>query len=237
MKVNILLCDTFPGILPEYIESYESMFVNMFRDVDKDVETRTYYTYLGELPSLDDTEGLYLITGSNAGAYDKLPWIKSLLEWIRKADERRIKLTGICFGHQCVAQALGGKVVRSEKGWGIGARRSVVSDPYLLNYFKDGTMTLLYNHHDQVAAMPESAECMASSEFCPCEAMRIGNHIMTFQGHPEFTTKYLNHLLKNFSDNEPEEVRSAAQKSMLLERGQGAVITRLLLDWASNTDE
>lgn len=233
MTIHILLCDTFPGLLPPYIPSYTSMFTKLFNSVQPNIQYRVYRTMDGELPDLNTPFGLYLITGCNLSAYDHINWIQQLLKWIKQAYECKAKLTGICFGHQCIAQALGGRVERAPQGWGTGLRESHVVDPTTLTYFPDQTMRLLYNHHDQVVALPENATLVATSTFCPIESFRMGNHILTFQGHPEYVPEYSRHLLENFAADEPLEVRQAALNSLTKNEHQGHIVGRMLLDFVN----
>lgn len=234
MTINILLCDTFPGLLPPYIPSYASMFMRLFDSIETGLKYKVYNTMDGELPDVDTVDGLCLITGCNQSAYDDTAWIKRLLNWIVKADEAKVKLTGICFGHQCVAQALGGQVEKAPQGWGTGVRESHVVDATIKEYFPDGNLRLLYNHHDQVVALPNNAELVATSEFCPIESLRIGKHILTFQGHPEYIPEYAVHLLMDFADNEPLPIRQKALRSIGDMQHHGQTVARLLLDFARN---
>lgn len=233
MTIHILLCDTFPGLLPSYIPSYVSMFFKLFDSLQQNIQYRVYRTMDGELPDLNNPDGLYLITGCNLSAYDHINWIQQLLKWIESANECKAKLTGICFGHQCIAQALGGKVERAPQGWGTGIRESRIVDEMALPYFPDQTMRLLYNHHDQVVVLPDNAKLVATSDFCPIESYRIGNHILTFQGHPEYIPEYNRHLLENFSDDESFDVRQSALYSLKNMKHQGNIVGRMILDFAN----
>ena len=78
-KINILLCDTFPGLLPPEISSYASMFREMFRAVDGSLEFEVFPVMAGVLPKELEKDELYLITGSNSSAYDDDPWILELI--------------------------------------------------------------------------------------------------------------------------------------------------------------
>ncbi len=232
-QINIILCDTFPGLLPEWIPSYVSMFTRMFGDAAgwRQLSYKVYEAMNGQLPGELHADELYLVTGCNLSVYDDIGWIKDLLAWIAKADRAKARLVGICFGHQAVAEALGGKVLRSEKGWGIGVRESVVIDPAARKYFPHKTLRLLYNHHDQVVRLPEGAVVVAESAFCPYESMRIGSHILTFQGHPEYVPQYEEHLIHNFADGELEDVKRAALHTLSHMDHQGHAVAEWILQW------
>ena len=228
--INILLCDTFPGLLPESIPSHEYFFEKRFHSVNPNIIFKVYRTLDGELPEHPVCHEIYLITGSNNAAYDDLPWILSLQEWIRKAAARKVPLVGICFGHQVIAQALGGQVERYAGGWGVGIREMEVLDADLLFFFPDKKMCLIVNHHDQVTRLPEGAIPLATSDFCRYEGFRIGRHILTFQGHPEFTVDYERHLILNHAENEDDTVKRRALESLETMEAQGEVVAEVLLE-------
>ena len=228
-KVNILLCDTFPGLLPENIPSYESMFVKLFHSVNQNITFEVFCALDGELPDHPAADELHLITGSNNAAYDDSPWILGLQDWVRKVASLKVPLVGICFGHQLIAQALGGRVERFAGGWGVGTRESQILDEQLRTYFPDGRLRLIVNHHDQVMRLPEGASPLATSDFCRYEGFRIGHHILTFQGHPEFTVDYERHIILNHSENEDDTVKQQALKTLEEMEAQGEVVARFLL--------
>ena len=228
-KINILLCDTFPGLLPPEIPSYASMFREMFRAVDGSLEFEVFPVMAGVLPKELKKDELYLISGSNSSAYDSDSWILELMQWVRDAASLHIKLAGICFGHQVIAQALGGEVKRYAGGWGIGIRESVITDEIMHPYFPNNRLRLLYNHHDQVTVLPPDAIAIAHSDFCRYEGFRIGHHILTFQGHPEFTSEYELHLIRNHAQEEDEHVKSEAVKSIKHWNHQGHAVAHFIL--------
>ena len=229
-RVNILLCDTFPGRLPAFIPNYESLFMDLFASIGEQVNYRVFQTWQGELPTVVNADEIYLVPGSLDAAYDDKPWIVALLQWIEKAYVRGARLMGVCFGHQAIARALGGAVRQFAGGFGVGVRASRVIDRDMKTYFPGQEMRLLYSHHDQVVALPQDAELCATSDFCENESFRIGHQVITFQGHPEFTVAYSRHLLTNCSDDVDPVVRSAALLSLDGMPPQGDIAARFALD-------
>lgn len=230
MKLNILLCDTFPGLLPANIPSYEWMFTSLFDKVRGDLTYKIYNVFNGELPTTLSTNDIYLITGSNVSAYDDITWVNELKQWIVKATDQKVKLAGICFGHQIIAEALGGKVEKATNGWGAGIRTSQVVDKMFVTTFPNKKIRLLYNHHDQVTKLPSDATLIATSDFCPNEAYRIGTNIISFQGHPEFSEQYEAHLLQDFpNDGESNDVKIKALQSMSREEPQSVLVANTML--------
>ncbi len=229
-RINILLCDTFPGRLPDFIPNYESLFMDLFAAIGEQVTYRIYQTWQGELPQDINTDEIYLVPGSLDSAYSDKPWIVELLKWIERAYALGARLMGVCFGHQAIARALGGTVEPYEGGFGAGIRASQVLDEQMKSYFPNDQMHLLYSHHDQVMTLPPGAVRCATSDFCRNESFRIGHQVVTFQGHPEFTVAYSRHLLLNCCDDVEQSVRVNALKSLELLEPQGPNAARFALD-------
>jgi GMP synthase-like glutamine amidotransferase len=123
MELAILETGRPPGDLAERFGSYPAMLARMLGD---GFELKTYDVAAGELPTDTGAHNAYLITGSPAGVYEPLPWVEPLSEFIRDARDRR--MVGVCFGHQVMAQALGGEVEKSDKGWGVGLHRYSIDE-------------------------------------------------------------------------------------------------------------
>lgn len=151
---------------------------------------REYKIAKGEWPLAFDECKVWVITGSSKGAYDELPWILQLKKWIQEAHAKKHKILGICFGHQIIAQALGGEVSKSSKGWGVGVKTFEIISAKQWMKPAQSKLSLLFSHQDQVISLPDGAELLAQNEFCPHQMFQIGEHILTLQGHPEFTVEF-----------------------------------------------
>ncbi|MFT5193236.1 MAG: GMP synthase-like glutamine amidotransferase [Cellvibrionaceae bacterium] len=145
----------------------------------------------------------YIITGSPVGAYDTLPWIPKLMQFIRNTHAAGIKMVGICFGHQILAHALGGEAKKSEKGWGMGLREFTLETddrPDWLTLPADsGECNLYFCHQDQVVQLPKNAKRLAGSEFCPNAMFTLDDQILGMQGHPEFTKQTMDVTVDYFT--------------------------------------
>lgn len=231
-KIVLLVCDQFPGILTPDIPSYEWMFERVFTQADDTCRFKVYQTWLGELPSPDiEEDAIYLITGSNNSAYDNVAWVVKLRYWIKQAYTRGCLLAGICFGHQVIAEALGGKVQRSPKGWGIGLRSSQIVDSVFKDIAGSVSFTVLYDHHDQVVKLPQDAVLVSRSDFCPLESFRIGRQVLTLQGHPEFTNAFISHWIKDCAPDEPLSIKENALASMASMENQGVKVAGWIMQF------
>ena len=214
MKLGILRTDAVrPELKPEYGE-YPDMFIALLRHSDPNLEYAVYDVELGEYPVDIDEVDAYLITGSKSSVYEDKRWIIELMEFVRELNRRHKKLLGFCFGHQLVAQALGGKTERSAKGWGVGLHTHRFTTVPSWHDQGDVDLNILVSHQDQVVAVPDSARVLAGSEFCENAVCQIGDHILTFQGHPEFVPQYSRELLSIRRERIGEEAYAAGVSSL-----------------------
>jgi GMP synthase-like glutamine amidotransferase len=134
-----------------------------------------------------------IITGSAAGVYEGDVWIGELLDWIRAA-KGQMKLVGVCFGHQAMAQALGGRVEKSERGWGVGLHRYQVASPEPWMTPAAATVAIPASHQDQVVEAPSDARVLLRSDFTPFAGLAWGEDAISIQPHPEFTPAFATEL-------------------------------------------
>lgn len=181
MHLHILDCDRVDPELLHIAGQYGDMFETAFRQC-RDHWTYTHYvTIHGELPKIIPGDG-YLITGSRADSFSDEAWVVDLREWIGKAHQAGVAVVGVCFGHQVIAHAMGGRAGRAG-AWGLGRMPAKATDlPF-------DAANILVSHQDQVLALPPGATHLMGSEFCPNFSFRIGRMIGV-QGHPEFTPTY-----------------------------------------------
>ena len=184
MKIGILLT----GHPPEEIangERYDAYFRRLLGE-----ETFDYATFSvvdGEFPEApQDCDG-WLITGSRHGAYEDHDWIPPLEDFIRACYAARQPMIGVCFGHQIIAQAMGGTVVKFDKGWSVGR----------VEYDIDGQrMAINAWHQDQVIRVPEGARVIGSSDFCENAALVYDDLMLTIQPHPEYGDEFVEGLIE-----------------------------------------
>lgn len=137
-----------------------------------------------QLPAAERFDA-YLITGGKFSVFEELDWQDRLFDFIRQVHAAQIKLIGICYGHQAIAHALGGKVERSPKGWGVGIMPvDVVRETGFASLGSD--IMLHAMHQDQVSQPPEGAVVFLSSDFCPISGFTLGQHFLAIQQHPDF---------------------------------------------------
>ena len=210
LRIGLLVCD---HVRPEFIRisgDYEDMFRRLFAD-DDDVEVVAYDAVNGELPADPAQVDAWMTTGSRHSVNDDLSWIRDLEGFVRKVADAGVPFVGICFGHQLIAKALGGSVVRSDHGWGIGVQEVEVNEDLGLG----DSYRVLTSYQDQVATLPPGGEILGWNEHCPVSVMSVGSTILGIQGHPEFEAAYSAALMESRRGNLiPEETVDAGLASL-----------------------
>ena len=191
MRIAILETGAPPGRLRETHGDYPAMLRGI---LDGAGEFETFDVQRGEYPDPPDYDAM-LVTGSPAGVYDDLPWVAPLLDWLRAA-KGRSKIVGICFGHQAMAQAFGGQVIKSPKGYGLGLHAYQVENRAPWMAAGGDAVSVAVSHQDQVVELPPGATVLAGSDFTPYGALDYGEGAISFQQHPEFDVPFSKALVE-----------------------------------------
>ena len=230
MRIGILQCDATNENFRDEHGDYPEMFISLFQSIDPELQFTVFDMRLEQYPQTPQECDAYLITGSRFSVYDDEAWIRKLEKFVVELHSEKHPLLGICFGHQMIARALGGKTEKATQGWGVGVqsyRKTKIKSwlkPDLENF------SLCASHQDQVTQLPLGAELIAESEFCPNAAFRIDDHILTFQAHPEFEKAYSKVLLVLREQNLGPEIFAAGVKS-LDQSIQPQVITNWMINF------
>lgn len=180
-----------PAALQPIHGDYPSMFADL---LGQGFETQAFDVQAGDLPDAAAFDGA-IITGSAAGVYEDHVWIPPLLDWIRNA-RGRTRLVGVCFGHQAMAQALGGRVEKSGRGWGVGLHRYQVIEAQSWMVPSLSEIALSASHQDQVVVKPEDARVTLASDFTPYAGLAWGDDAISLQPHPEFSRAFTGALVE-----------------------------------------
>ena len=169
--------------------THGSWFVRMLSNISDSFSYHVYQSYQNEVPPAADTCDAYIISGSASSVLDPDPWIKTLSGFLVDAIPEQ-PVVGVCFGHQLLHQIYGGKVEKSDKGWGIGVHVYDVTE--CMNWMTPPIekVGLLVSHMDQVVETATDTTILARSDFCPNAITMIGSNILTLQPHPEHTKEF-----------------------------------------------
>jgi GMP synthase-like glutamine amidotransferase len=208
MRVTILETGRAPGRLSEDFPRYPEMFVSLLSKADESLAFDSVPLVDGASPPDPARCEAIVITGSPFGVYDSTPWIDPLRNFVRKAFAAKTPMVGVCFGHQVIADAMGGTVHKSEKGWGVGRHTYELIErrPWMTDAGQ--AVSLSVSHQDQVIAPPKGAVTLARSAHTEHAMLAYeGAPVMSVQGHPEFGDPFCMALYsarrgKSLSDDE-----------------------------------
>ncbi|KAL9625258.1 MAG: hypothetical protein Q9160_000660 [Pyrenula sp. 1 TL-2023] len=147
-----------------------------------------------EYPKLSEIDAV-LLTGSKHNSFDDIPWINTLVDFTaRVLAQDRVRVIGVCFGHQIVGRAMNVKVGRNDDGW-----ETAVNDVQLSakgkEIFQAETLSIHQMHRDIVFAYPQGVQELGSSPVCKVQGMYAPGRLITVQGHPEFNEEIMTEIL------------------------------------------
>lgn len=196
MKVGLLECD---HVLEKYAHiagDYRQMFEDLFARHAPQLELVNFDVRNGELPVSVDACEAFICTGSRFSAYDPEDWIQELKGFLRQLRDANKPFVGICFGHQMMAETLGGKVEKAQQGWGIGVHGLNIVKQESWMQPEQASCGVQYSHRDQVTRLPENSVLLGESDHCPVAMFRVGETMLGIQGHPEFPAAYVEALVR-----------------------------------------
>jgi GMP synthase-like glutamine amidotransferase len=207
MRIGILQTGGPPPELVQRFGTYPDMLETLLQGGDR--RFTAFDVAAGAWPERPEDFDAYLIPGSSAGVYDDLPWIEPLKAFLNRA-KGKVALVGICFGHQIMAEAFGGHVEKSPKGWGVGLHRYTVlaRQPWM---DEAKSFALPASHQDQVIVQPPASVLVAADDFTAFAALAYTEHpSISLQAHPEFDPAYAEALLHSRRGSRLSEAQADA---------------------------
>jgi GMP synthase-like glutamine amidotransferase len=210
MKIGLLECDHVAEHLRHVAGDYREMFTDLFGKHAPQLGLEYFDVRNGDFPASVEVCDGFLATGSRFSAYDNEGWIQELKAFVRRLRDADKPFVGICFGHQILAEALGGKVVKAPQGWGIGVHGLNIVKSEAWMQPQQTHCNLQYSHRDQVQSLPENSEVLGESDHCPVAMFRVGERMIGIQGHPEFPVAYVEALVRGRTELIGEKLVNAA---------------------------
>jgi GMP synthase (glutamine-hydrolysing) len=184
------------------------------------------------LPDPDECAGA-VITGSASMVTERLPWSERTAGWIRDAMDVELPLLGVCYGHQLMSHALGGRVDYLPGGREMGTVSLTTALEYAggdtLGSSLPGSFHAHATHEQSVMELPPGAVALARSERDPHHLVRYGKHAISTQFHPEFSAEVMRAYIRRKHDVLREE--GQAPDAMLASVVATPVATKLLRDF------
>lgn len=207
--IGILECGKFSEEMTNDFGSYSTLYSKL---LGTDVfDYRSFAVHDGDSPTINDADA-WLISGSRHGAYEEHNWIPPLEAHLRAAYSAKQPIVGVCFGHQILAKAMGGRVVKFDGGWEIGQRHYSLKGPFAESSANQAN--LIAFHQDQVVEVPPNATVIGETEHCQYAALQYGNRAISIQPHPEFDDVFVTALLDERQHLFPREKVTDARSSL-----------------------
>lgn len=201
MIIGLLQCDHVAEDLQGVYGNYDHMFRQFFGSIAPHWQFKIYKVIEGHFPATAEECDAYIATGSKASVYDDEEWILQTKRFIQELYAKSIKYVGICFGHQLLAESLGGKVEKSfEFGWNVGVHTFEIlqQQPWMIPYQQ--YVSLLMMCQDQVVSLPDNSTVIGRLATCPVGMFQVGNTALGIQAHPEFPASYDAELIQRRID-------------------------------------
>lgn len=221
----------------EYVKKMYGGYFNLFVEAfGEEGETWDLFMVVeGEFPLFTDLQNYdgFVVSGSPYDAYGDDCWIRQLCVLLQAIDSLQKKILGICFGHQVLCRALGGKVGKSKSGWDVGLRnvrfnvKNIVntsSCSFQINGFDvddfPQLLSIIECHQDEVLEVPLGAKVIGYSEKTGVEMFCFGDHILGIQGHPEYPLDIIHNLIDRLLTNGSIQEELAENARLQLQKGE-----------------
>lgn len=212
-RLGLLACDSLWEPLRSAHGDYAEMYSALLREAGADFELVTYAVHAGELPARVDACDAWLVSGSRAAVYEDLAWIARLQDFARAVYAAGLPQVGICFGHQLLAHALGGRTERAPGGWGIGNVELRLRERAPVTAGAPSSLRLFMAHQDQVVTLPPGATWLAEAPHCAHAMFALGDRVLGLQPHPEFSAGFMRDMTLEDSFRLPAAQRERALAS------------------------
>ena len=199
MRIGILEAGKMLDIVASKHGHYLDLYTDLLHQADPTIETFGVKVVDGVMPSSVHAADGWLISGSRNGVYDGEPWIDALSSFLRACVSAQVPVVGICFGHQLLAQALGGQAAKYDGGWALGVHDYTPVEPLDWAPFLSQPWQGHAMHQDQVISPPEDTTLLATSNFCANAALAYGAldkpYALSVQSHPEFSAALVEDMI------------------------------------------
>lgn len=231
MRIGVLEAGRVPADMADRHDGFGPMMERLLQAAEP-ASSVTVYPVLDEVfPDSPAAQDGWMVTGSRHGVYEDLPWMRTLKAFLRQSVADRVPVVGICFGHQILADAMGGRVEKSDRGWGVGVHHYGVSRPLPFMADAPSNFAIQAMHQDQVVALPPGAEVIAGSDFCPYGALAYGDVALSFQGHPEFAAAFSEELIASRKGALIPDATAEAALASLAGRTDAPLVGRWIVDF------
>jgi GMP synthase (glutamine-hydrolysing) len=229
--------ETDPRLVPD-IGDYEKWFGRVLGD---DFSLEVHRAFDKPLHRLSGYDGM-VITGSPRSLVKPEPWMDDAAAFVREAAQAGVPVLGVCFGHQLVGYAFGGRVQQNPRGWEVGTvdvelTAAGARDPLFAGL--PPQLRVNQSHQDEVAQLGPEMLCLAGSAHTATQAIAVGEHVRGVQFHPEMDGFVIRKIIAHRRVILVEDARARCRAGFCVEERIGSASDcpdgeRVLTNFVSN---